>query len=438
MAYTGKKIATIKVAYLTIFGMLKSKFFWLVVLLGVGIVLYILSRTPGGEETTEVPDTPVDIVEHSEILDAYRADWSIYERFESWPTVIPLAKISEIAYGDAEDATARFKELGFENIVPIKSPLHTQIGYVVSAEDVMVIAFRGSDDTEDWILNINQYIHQGDDGGMHAGFSTCYSTLRQDVLKVVVDANPKPKHIWITGHSLGGALALICAYDFQRYHSVEFDGVFTFGQPMVGREQFTGYLQNNLGDRYVHFVNELDGVPRIPAGFSHCGRLIWFKNGKVKTSSRYRKVMTMVHNGADPAVDDDLEYVDDDDFPAMSKQEFDKLRNDLESKEELLFPEDQVIPNETLQLDEIPFGLRQPLQLPRLRGFGDETPEEIEIDDPKWLEELPFEWQKFEPGDRPVTGLFIDPLPWKTDHGMTEYIQKIEARIEKVKRESNE
>ena len=39
------------------------------------------------------------------------------------------------------------------------------------------------------------------------------------------------KHIWVTGHSLVGAMALVCAYDLTVYQGYEIDGVITFGQP---------------------------------------------------------------------------------------------------------------------------------------------------------------------------------------------------------------
>lgn len=419
------------------------KWFWThpktsLAILVIGALIYFLSRPPGNEETADVPETSVDIVEYSEALDAFRAEWSIFGRFETWPTIIPLAKMADIAYSKPEAAEKQYQAMGFSTAIPIDSPLHTQVGYVVGGDDVVVLAFRGSDDTEDWILNINQYIHQGDDGGMHAGFATCYSTLRQEIVAAIRAANPQPKHIWITGHSLGGAVALICAYDLERYHDMKIDGLFTFGQPMVGRQQFASYLQNNLGDRYVHFVNELDGVPRLPAGFSHCGRLIWFKGGKVKTSKSYRIFST----SSDGQVDEDLEFVDE--LPTMSEVEFDKLQQNLQNRKDQLFPMDRVIPNETLKWEEISPELRRPIVTklrPRLGAGeqgGQEATGEIEIDDPKLLEEIPIELQKYQPGEPSTTGLSVDPFPWKTNHGMAEYITKIEARIEKVKRKDNE
>ena len=422
---------------------MKSKLFWLltVAVIGIGIVLYFLSRPPGNEPTDEASDKAISIDDYDDTLDAFRAEWDIFGRFENWPTMLPLAKMAKIAYDKPADAERLYQEMGFAKATPIHSPLHTQIGYVVSGEDVLVIAFRGSDDTEDWLLNVNQYIHQGEDGGMHAGFATCYSTLRQEILTAIRAADPNAKHIWITGHSLGGAIALICAYDLQRYQDMEFDGVFTFGQPMIGREQFTGYLQNNLGHCYVHFVNELDGVPRIPAGFSHCGRLIHFKNGKVLTSKRYLRMMTASNNGINPAQDFDIEFVDDENFPKMSEAEFDQLQDKLRAKENQLFPQDQVIPNETLKWEDLPPELRQPLRtnLPlRLGSSGQKETGEININDPELLEQLPVELQKFKPGTPVMTGFVDELLPWKKDHSMSEYIEKIEARIENVKLRDDE
>lgn len=51
---------------------------------------------------------------------------------------------------------------------------------------------------------------------LHAGFMNAYNTIRESVLRVVYDLTKWDKQwtVCITGHSLGGALATICAFEF--------------------------------------------------------------------------------------------------------------------------------------------------------------------------------------------------------------------------------
>ena len=49
---------------------------------------------------------------------------------------------------------------------------------------------------------------------------------------------------------------------------------------MIGNRTSTTCLQGRLGDRYVHFINELDIVPQVPPdGYSHFGLALQFFHG---------------------------------------------------------------------------------------------------------------------------------------------------------------
>jgi nuclear pore complex protein Nup85 len=53
---------------------------------------------------------------------------------------------------------------------------------------------------------------------VHSGFLTAYDSVKVKVLRLVdqltADASKdKPWDVFVTGHSLGGALATLCAYD---------------------------------------------------------------------------------------------------------------------------------------------------------------------------------------------------------------------------------
>lgn len=114
-------------------------------------------------------------------------------------------------------------------------------------------------------------------GGIHRGFlKYTYSALGLITLKLRAMFPKKP--LVFTGHSLGGAAAVIAAAHFHRL-GYEIEAVYTYGEPRVGNAEFKGYANAAFGPRHFRHVNGHDGVPLAPpwlAGYRHSGELIYF------------------------------------------------------------------------------------------------------------------------------------------------------------------
>ncbi|WP_437817714.1 lipase family protein [Sorangium sp. So ce1078] len=95
--------------------------------------------------------------------------------------------------------------------------------------------------------------------------------------------------LYITGHSLGGALAVLTAAriytdrEFERLRDV-LRGVYTFGQPMVGNRKFARTVGRKFESKLFRHVYRKDIVPRLPpcslGRFEHFGREYSRKNGR--------------------------------------------------------------------------------------------------------------------------------------------------------------
>jgi hypothetical protein len=91
----------------------------------------------------------------------------------------------------------------------------------------------------------------------------------------------KLEGLYITGHSLGGAMAALSAaimYNSSKYEHLKdaLRAVYTFGQPMIGDSMFADKCEHDFGRIVFRHVYGNDIVPRMPpliAGrFKHCGQ----------------------------------------------------------------------------------------------------------------------------------------------------------------------
>ncbi|WP_437323242.1 lipase family protein [Sorangium sp. So ce381] len=91
----------------------------------------------------------------------------------------------------------------------------------------------------------------------------------------------KMEALYITGHSLGGALAVLAAaliYSDEKLRELRplLRGIYTFGQPMVGDQAFATKFQGEFGSKLFRHVYSRDIIPHLPprsAGiFEHFGQ----------------------------------------------------------------------------------------------------------------------------------------------------------------------
>jgi triacylglycerol lipase len=124
-------------------------------------------------------------------------------------------------------------------------------------------------------------------GRVHRGFKKEVDDLWPRLEKSLKD-NDKP--LWFAGHSLGGAMATICA---GRCKLAEIPsnptGLFTFGSPRVGNKRYINFVKI----QHYRWVNNNDIVTRVPPpwfGYSHSGREMYFNAfGKLRKYTPWRR-----------------------------------------------------------------------------------------------------------------------------------------------------
>lgn len=137
--------------------------------------------------------------------------------------------------------------------------------------------FRGTDSLTDWKSDFNiikRVWHRHPDcGKVHGGFLKIYETARD----FLVNRAEGARKIEITGHSLGGAVATLAAFDLAREGGdVE---ISTFGSPRVGNKTFAK-CYNKAVPQTWRFVDPQDPIPRVPnLGYKHVAGMMTTTDG---------------------------------------------------------------------------------------------------------------------------------------------------------------
>jgi hypothetical protein len=172
-------------------------------------------------------------------------------------TAYYLAKASEAAYAD------QLGDLGVELALGDRAAtfqFEEFHGFVADLGGDLLLAFRGTANVANWLTD--SHIIQVEDpaypGKVHRGFAGALEGMWPTVKGLMPPPGPG-RAVWVTGHSLGGALASLAAVRLLR-EGYRVAGTYTYGSPRVGDLAFyEGYEPVNY-----RFVNNNDVVPHVP------------------------------------------------------------------------------------------------------------------------------------------------------------------------------
>jgi triacylglycerol lipase len=141
-----------------------------------------------------------------------------------------------------------------------------RFGFILESDRHVLIAFRGTtsgaDAISDMIARQTPFRFVSGAGDTHRGFTSIYGSTRKQLLDILKHLSPSKK-LLITGHSLGGALATLCALDMAVHSPFKHPIVCTYGAPRVGNPAFASAFNRTVANSRRIFIED-DVVPKLP------------------------------------------------------------------------------------------------------------------------------------------------------------------------------
>lgn len=162
---------------------------------------------------------------------------------------------------------------------------------VAGNDEVVILAFRGTEpnNLRDWVTDAQAALASGPAGRVHRGFLRALMNAWREVRSAISTMQSNGQSLWVTGHSLGAALATLAVASLRLEADKPVHGLYTFGQPRVGDREFELRFNMDFKSQCFRFVNNNDIVTRVPLrvmGYSHVGTFLYIDHQGNVSSDR--------------------------------------------------------------------------------------------------------------------------------------------------------
>lgn len=191
-----------------------------------------------------------------------------------------LASMADLAYDRYEDDekacelfTLKLKGGGFKLIQIFNSDETDTQAFLAANRDFAVLAFRGTEvkKKKDVLTDLRATQILSIEGGVHKGFQSAYDSVKDEIEKCLASLDEKMP-LYITGHSLGAALATVATQnlDVGSKFRDRIAACYTFGSPRVGNTKYDRAFKAPIY-RMVNTTDIVTVIPLLAMGYVHIG-----------------------------------------------------------------------------------------------------------------------------------------------------------------------
>jgi len=181
-------------------------------------------------------------------------------------------------------AQAKPDQQRLANEMVVESSIFGLIAWNAS-ELTALVAIRGTKTVKDWIADIDAppmpFIADSSAGLVHMGFQLVYEHIRTDIQTKLTANCAGAKRLLVTGHSLGGSLAVLCALDLAVNSTIKVaPELHSFAGPRTGDVKFAGTFDAAVPicNRVVNFMDVVPQIP-VPPLYEHVGKEVSVHGG---------------------------------------------------------------------------------------------------------------------------------------------------------------
>ena len=245
------------------------------------------SVTKSNKPPTKLENKQANEFAFKSFLDVPIRDLSVLRRS------LLFAEISMISYLSIEQCNIAAGKLGFTDGKFFDC--NGSQAYWFQNEHDSVIVFRGTEVSEwnDIAADANALTALAETvGKVHRGFKTEVDDIWPHIEKALEE---NTKTLWFAGHSLGGAMATICAGRCMlSYIRSEPEELYTYGSPRVGCKRYVNHVKLT----HYRWVNNNDIVTRVPPiwmGYRHSGTEMYIDRiGRLKVLKGWKRLSDRV------------------------------------------------------------------------------------------------------------------------------------------------
>ncbi|MFA7767434.1 lipase family protein [Streptomyces sp. NRRL S-448] len=209
-----------------------------------------------------------------------------------------MVQAAELAYKDEDAIEQKAREWGFDRVRHHHTrfmppfPLQDTQAYTIASDRMIITGFRGTEPAQirDWLSDATTPPWPGpaETGYVHYGFGEALDSVFPSVRGTLAELRDNDQSVWFTGHSLGGALAMLAGCRlYLEEPRLQADGIYTFGQPRTCDRLLAAACNKGFKDRLHRFVNNNDIVPQLPPepAYTHVNTLRYIDStGRIRSS----------------------------------------------------------------------------------------------------------------------------------------------------------